>query len=111
MGGTVGCPYCEHENNMTNGLEDLNSDNMFDWECDKCGEEFEVQVEFEPSFGAGKIEYVKCEICNVETRNPARRRTTFPYPECIKEDVICRSCFHNGNIGDFENRKKSGSNL
>lgn len=35
---TVECPYCGHENDMSDGCVDLPEDNKFDHECEKCGE-------------------------------------------------------------------------
>lgn len=48
----IDCPYCEHE------MEDPHSDNWmemvgflkFDYDCEKCGKEFEIHVEFDPVF-------------------------------------------------------------
>jgi formylmethanofuran dehydrogenase subunit E len=97
MNDTVECPYCEHENDMSDGTVDLPSDNKFDHECSKCGEQFEVEVEFEPSYWASKIVYVSCEKCGQETRDPATQGTIFPWPKSIKEKVVCRPCFYEGH--------------
>ena len=58
---TVECPYCKYENDMSDGCVDLLDDNKFDHECENCGEEFEVEVEFEPIYSANKIVYDTCE--------------------------------------------------
>lgn len=94
MWDTVECPYCKQENDMSDGLVDLPSDNKFDHGCTNCGEEFEVGVEFEPSFSASEIIYVKCEKCGKESRDICEKGSIFPYPESLKEKVICRNCFH-----------------
>jgi len=93
MNDTVECPYCEHENDMTDALSELSSDNTTDWECSKCGEEFEVHVEFEPSFSAGKIVYEDCEKCGDKTRDIKEKGRVFPWPGLIREKKICRTCF------------------
>lgn len=98
---TVECPYCKHENDMSDGLTDLPSDNKFDHECTGCQEEFEVFVEFEPSYSAGKIIYTKCERCGKEERDICRRRSIFPYPKTFTENEICRGCWHEGLRIDF----------
>lgn len=52
---TVECPYCEHENDMTDALADLGDENMFDKECENCAKEFEVEVEFIPSYSSIRL--------------------------------------------------------
>jgi len=94
MNDTVECPYCQHENDMSEGTVDLPSDNKFDHECENCEQEFEVEVEFYPSYSSGKIEYVPCEKCGDETRDSLKRGRVFPYPKNIKENVVCRPCFY-----------------
>lgn len=54
---TVECPYCEHDNDMTDGLTDLPDSLTFDTECEECEKEFEVEVEFYPDYSGNKIEY------------------------------------------------------
>ncbi|CDQ41483.1 hypothetical protein [Virgibacillus salexigens] len=93
MFDTVECPYCDHDNDMSDGLVDLPSDNKFDHECVNCGEEFEIEVEFEPSYSSSKIEYVNCQKCRRETRDPAKKGRTFPWPKQIEETELCISCF------------------
>ncbi|GAA0491150.1 hypothetical protein GCM10008986_16520 [Salinibacillus aidingensis] len=100
---TVECPYCEYENDMTEGTVDLPDDNKFDHECENCEREFEVHVEFNPSYSSGKIEYVNCEKCGNETREPAKRGKIFPFPQSLDENVVCKHCFYKGHNEDFEN--------
>jgi ribosomal protein L37E len=101
---TVECPYCKHENDMSDGTVDLPDDNKFDHECENCGEEFEVFVEFYPSYSSGKIEHVKCEKCGEETRDIVYKGRIFPYPENIKETTVCRPCFHKAMVEQYTNR-------
>ncbi|MFJ7976510.1 hypothetical protein ACIQZI_12520 [Peribacillus sp. NPDC096379] len=103
MFDTVECPYCEHENDMSEGTVDLPSDNKFDHECEKCEQEFEVFVEFEPSYSSGAIEYIECERCGTETRDICKRGWIFPYPKHIKENKICRTCFYKGMHEELSN--------
>jgi len=96
MYDTVGCPYCGADNDTTDMLSDgLSSDNTTDWECEVCGEEFEVQVEFEPSFSASKIEYEDCDICNKKTRDVYRKGRVFPFPEKLETqgNNFCHVCW------------------
>jgi predicted nucleic acid-binding Zn ribbon protein len=87
---------------MSEGTVDLPNDNKFDHECDSCGREFEVFVEFEPSYSAGKIEYVQCEKCGTVTRDICKRGRIFPYPKHFKETEICKPCFFKGMKEEFE---------
>lgn len=106
MSGTTECPYCEYENDMTDALSDgLSNDNTFDWECSNCEEEFEVYVEFEPTYSAIKIEYVECERCGTETRDICEKGRIFPYPKNYKEKKICRPCFHKGLHEEYSSGK------
>lgn len=89
----VECPYCGHENDMSDGCVDLPSDNKFDHECEKCEEEFEVEVEFEPTYSASKIVYTECECCKTKARDIYRKGYVHPYPKNIKETKLCRSCW------------------
>lgn len=101
---TVECPYCEHENDMSDGTVDLSSDNKFDQECEMCEREFEVFVEFEPSYSASEIVYINCEKCGKETRDHHKRGRTFPFPKSLSENVVCESCFFKGHHEDFKNK-------
>lgn len=98
---TVNCPYCGYENDMSDGCVDLPDDNIFDSECEKCGKEFEVEVEFYPSYSAGKIIYEECERCNDKVRDIVKRGRICPYPKNIKEDKLCRECFSKLLSKDF----------
>jgi hypothetical protein len=99
----VECPYCGHENDMSEGTIDLPDDNKFDHECEKCEREFEVFVEFYPSYSSSKIEYVNCEKCGKETRDICSKGRIFPYPKHIKENKICRPCFYKGMHEEYSN--------
>ncbi|MGN7479000.1 hypothetical protein ACTHOQ_14215 [Solibacillus silvestris] len=101
-GNKVECPYCERENDVSDALQDLDNDNKTDWECGYCGEEFELQAEFEPTWGASKIEYVECECCGDVSREFKRRGKVIPYPETYKENVLCESCWRAGVLADMK---------
>lgn len=102
MSNTVECPYCEHENDVTDALQDLNSDNLTDWECCNCEVEFELQAEFEPSWGASKIDYVECERCGDVTRDIKRKGSIFSYPKTYNEKALCEPCWRAGVLKDME---------
>lgn len=93
MFDTVECPYCGHENDMSDGLTDLPSDNKFDHECEKCEQEFEVFVEWEPSYSSASIEYIKCEKCGEKSRDIVCKGSIYPYPKNLTETTICRPCY------------------
>jgi len=90
---TVECPYCGHKNDMSDGLTDLPSDNKFDHECSACEEEFEVEVEFEPSYSSSKIIYEKCEGCSKEKRDCYHKERVFPWPEHLEGKTYCQICY------------------
>lgn len=92
MAHKVECPYCEHENDVSDYLCDM-IDDKFDCECQSCEKEFEVEVEYDPSFTASEIVYEKCQSCGEETRNPYKRGRVYPYPKRIKHDVVCVACW------------------
>ncbi|WP_059049049.1 hypothetical protein [Paenibacillus senegalimassiliensis] len=102
MNDTVECPYCGHENDMSDGLTDLSSDNKFDHECSCCEREFEVEVEFDPIYSASEIVYVSCEKCGVETRDPAKKGSIFPWPQFIDQNTLCRSCFLRAHQEEYD---------
>lgn len=106
IGDTVECPYCEHENDMSEGTVDLPNDNKFDHECQNCEREFEVYVEFAPSYSSSEIVYVTCEKCGKETREPCERGMIFPFPKSISESIVCKPCFYKGHHDDFNNENK-----
>ncbi|WP_310877022.1 hypothetical protein [Priestia megaterium] len=91
---TVDCPYCGHEHDMSEGTVDLPSDNKFDKNCDICGEEFEVEVEFHPSYGASKIIYDTCDCCSETVRDFYRKGFVLPFPENLNGEVFCKPCFY-----------------
>ncbi|MFP7288033.1 hypothetical protein SFC15_17600 [Shouchella clausii] len=93
MNDTVECPYCGFENDMTEGCVDLPDDHKFDHDCESCGKEFEVVVEFDPVYYSGKIEYTNCEICGKTVRDIVRKGRTYPFPDLIAATEICRSCW------------------
>lgn len=90
---TVECPYCEHDNDLSDGTVDLPNDLKFDHECEDCEREFEVEVEFEPCYSANKIVYEVCEKCGTKTRDILAEGFVFPYPEHVDEEKLCKSCF------------------
>lgn len=101
MNDTVECPYCEHENDMSDGTVDLPNDNKFDHECEKCEREFEVFVEFTPSYSSEEINYIACERCGTETRDIHTKGRVYPFPNSIKETNICHECFAEGHHIDY----------
>ena len=102
MYDTVECPYCGYENDMSDALcNGLSDDNTLDWECSQCEEEFEVQVEFDPTFSASKIVYEDCDVCGKSTRDIYHDKRIFPYPEKYKGKKLCHECFCKGFIGEF----------
>lgn len=101
---TVECPYCEHENDMTDALADLADENIFDTECESCEEEFEVEVEFIPSYSSNKIILKTCEECGTEDRNYKERRKVFPFPKSSNKNVLCYECFIKFLGKDYQNR-------
>jgi len=103
MFDTVECPYCEQENDMSEGTVDLPSDNKFDHECGSCEREFEVEVEFYPSYAGMEIIYKNCEKCGTNTRDFAERGRITPFPKCLKENIVCKPCFYKGHSYDYDN--------
>ena len=101
---TVECPYCEHENDMSDGLVDLPSSNTFDHECESCGEEFEVYVEFSPEYSSSKIEYITCENCGDVNRDVAIKGKIFPFPENAKT-TLCKPCFFHAMSKEYEKER------
>ena len=61
----VACPYCDCDVDVDDSnLVDLNSDNYIEnWECDCCGREFDIYVEFEPNGIGEVIEHDLCDCC------------------------------------------------
>lgn len=108
MYNTVECPYCGFENDMTDGLIDLPRDNKFDHECSNCDLEFEVTVEFEPSYFSSKIDYADCELCNRKQRDCKRRGCTFPYPKS-EYNTLCVACFSYLLLKEYNEKAKVNS--
>ncbi|WP_107839533.1 hypothetical protein [Metasolibacillus meyeri] len=102
FGYEVKCPYCEHVNDVSDALQELDSDNMTDWECENCEREFELQAEFEPSWSASKIVYAECENCGDVSRDFKQRGQLYPYPEMYKVDVLCEPCWRNGVLAELK---------
>lgn len=100
MSKLVDCPYCNYENDATDYLIDVGSEDKFDCECSNCEEEFEVYVECVPSMTAYKIEYVDCEKCSRSTRDPKIKGKVFPFPKGIDEQVLCDDCWIKGVVKD-----------
>lgn len=98
---TVECPYCNHDNDMADGTVDLPRDNRFDHECRNCGEEFEVFVEFIPTYSSGKIENVKCGRCEEEKRDIVSKGTIFPFPKSLEEHTVCRPCYRQAMAEEY----------
>lgn len=88
MADTVTCPYCGHENDTTDMLYGLDSTNNTDWECFECEEEFNVYVEFEPTFYPSKIQYINCPICSDETRDYMSREGKEICIKCGTKEIL-----------------------
>ena len=93
----VTCPYCYCDVDVDDSnLVDLSSDNYIeDYECDNCGKEFDIYIEFEPIGSTEEITYRKCDCCKREDkiRNLYKRGRTFPFPKDKKYSVLCYSCY------------------
>lgn len=102
MRDTVECPYCGYDNDMSDALCDgLSSDNTFDHECESCEEEFEVYVEFDPSYSASKIIYTKCDVCGEDSREVVYKGIIYPWTQQLHDKTVCRSCFHKSLSADL----------
>jgi hypothetical protein len=88
------CPYCGKNNDMSDALCDgLSDDNKFDKECEHCGEEFEVYVEFDPTYSASKIVYEDCDKCYKSVRDINKKGRTFPFPTLGNRQKLCHECY------------------
>lgn len=99
MSYLVECPYCEEENKIEHEGEV-----EFDFECDHCGEEFEVKVEYDPIFTASKIRYETCRDCGKKYRHEGK---SFPKPSKydgmdLKDYIICNKCYCRETLKDME---------
>lgn len=108
---TVQCPYCNHKNDMSDGLVDLPDDNRFDHECENCEKEFEVYVEFQPIYKSSKIEYFSCEECGLETRDPYQKGKVFPFPKHLEKKTLCNKCYLKGMNEEFEMEEEKRGNI
>ena len=69
MYDTVECPYCGHENDMSDGCIDLPDDNKLDHECENCQnckncDKCENDICIKCKEGYYKTNNYECEICN-----------------------------------------------
>jgi hypothetical protein len=92
---------------MSDALCDgLSSDNKLDWECQECEEEFEVTVEFEPSYSAEKIIYDNCDVCSVKTRDIHEEGRVFPFPKALTGKKLCYRCWSKFYFKEMEESVK-----
>lgn len=106
MVDTAECPYCEHENDMTGALcEGVPDDGIFDWECYKCGKEFEVFVEFYPIYSTSEIVYTDCDACGGSTRDIHKRGSIFPFPKSLEDQQVCKECFLKHLVAELDQIK------
>lgn len=89
MEAVVDCPICGVENEICD-LWELGIE--FDHECQECGEEFEVSVEYEPSLSAQKIKWVKCDKCKKDVRSATRTALFNSCPVHLEGLSICDEC-------------------
>ncbi|KAA9007249.1 hypothetical protein F4V43_01820 [Paenibacillus spiritus] len=79
---------------MSDALSDgLPDDNKFDWECESCEKEFEVEVEFTPNYSADKIVWYECDVCNKKTRDIYKEGKIFPFPKALIGKEVCYECW------------------
>lgn len=91
MSNTVECPYCEHYNKVT--YDDHDGQDNFDMTCRNCGEEFEVNVEYNPTYNSSKIEYFECDKCKEQDRDICKRGSCFPFPKNKQYNKLCHDCY------------------
>ncbi len=93
----VECPYCGEDIEVDDSnLYGLTRENYIeDYECDNCGKEFDVYVEFNPVGSAEEIKYQKCDYCGkkYKTRNLYKRGSTFPFPKDERYSALCHMCY------------------
>lgn len=92
----VNCPYCNEEVDCE--TVEFDGYDKVDYECNKCGKEFEIEREWYPSYGANKIEYSKCEECKQEERNDNMFRK---FREGM-DIYLCRTCYFKEEIKKFK---------
>lgn len=89
---------------MTDALCDgLSSDNKLDWTCQECEKEFEITVEFEPTYSAEKIIYHQCDECKTKTRDIYKEGRVFPFPKALTSKSLCRKCWSGAYFKELEN--------
>lgn len=62
---TIECPYCGKDTEFNPDFEGADSN---DTECEHCGKEFEVLVEYMPTYSTLTIDYNICKDCGREYR-------------------------------------------
>lgn len=58
MSSTIDCPHCEHEHEAT-GCNETDESNH---DCEGCGKEFEVLIEYDPDYSTSKM---PCKVDHV----------------------------------------------
>ncbi len=106
----VECPYCWYENDMSDALTDLGNDNAFDHPCENCEREFEVHVDFDPSFRSSEIVYEKCDRCDTETRDLCKKGKIYPFPKHFDAETLCKACWKDGIREIYESEEKTDAN-
>jgi len=86
---TATCPYCENECDMDSFENDCAE---LDWECEHCGKEFQIEVEYDPYFHASKIIIKTCQACNKKTREFGEKGKRYPFPKTPYE-TLCDACY------------------
>ena len=82
----VECPYCE-EINKVNCIES----NYWERECCNCGEQFKVDVEYEPILFGTKFNMKTCLECDKKFDKDWTNRTRFSEKYETTADV-CENC-------------------
>lgn len=90
------CPYCD--SCVDEYLEFDSSDDTLIHECNECGEEFEITVEYNPEYFVSKIEYTNCDQCGKKINE----RASFEY----KNKKFCERCLWDNFKKDKEGIKK-----
>jgi DNA-directed RNA polymerase subunit RPC12/RpoP len=88
MSENVECPHCgqfvatEHD-----------GETEYDQECSKCGEEFEVTVEFDPTYYSSIILYHNCLECGKKYRYQGYGSLLEKYKHLPRhEQYVCQDC-------------------
>jgi DNA-directed RNA polymerase subunit RPC12/RpoP len=98
------CPYCEHDNEI-----ELDGCEEWDHECENCGEEFEITIEYDPIINTNKIIYKECIDCKREYRYTGQ---SFPQPNkykniAIEEYYVCENCYCTEHFKDWESKREN----